>query len=372
MLYQTDTYKEIKQQPDMWRCTADIVSQKVEHFKMFIKQIEERNKGKKLKVLFTGAGSSAYVGDVARMACQSDILKAFDFESVPTTHFVTNPEVYINDDTAYLIVSFARSGNSPETKATVEIANQLTKNAYHLYLTNNKEGFLGLSEENDHVFKIVLPEETNDKSLAMTSSFSSMLFAVYVLFGGTYHDAFFDIAQDNFKWIESKAATVSQLDYSKVFYVGTGLIGELTKEVSLKLNELTSGQIEIARETTLGFRHGPKAGLSDDAIFIMLRSNNTYIRQYEADIIDEVDQVKDKYHIVVLDAQEDDRSHTMTLPQSSSLNDLELALQYLMFGQLLAAKQSVALGLNPDNPSPDGFINRVVKGVTIYPLETTQ
>ncbi|MDU0465469.1 SIS domain-containing protein [Staphylococcus chromogenes] len=370
MLNHTDTYKEIKQQPEMWRRTADIVAQKVESFKAFIKPIEDANQGKKLKVLFTGAGSSAYVGDVARMACHSDFLKAFEFESVPTTHFVTNPEVYIQEDTAYLIVSFARSGNSPETKGTVEIANQLTKHAYHLYITNNKEGFLGASEENDHVFKIVLPDETNDKSLAMTSSFSSMLFAVYVLFGGTYHDSFFDIAHANFDWIEKQAEAVSQLDYSKVFYVGTGLIGELTKEVSLKLNELTSGQIEIARETTLGFRHGPKAGLSEDAIFIMLRSNHTYIRQYEVDIIEEVDQVKDKYQIIVLDAQEEQRPHTLTLPESSNLNDLELALLYLMFGQLLAAKKSVALGLNPDNPSPDGFINRVVKGVTIYPLET--
>ncbi|PWZ97875.1 tagatose-6-phosphate ketose isomerase, partial [Staphylococcus pseudintermedius] len=57
------------------------------------------------------------------------------------------------------------------------------------------------------------------------------------------------------------------------------------------------------------------------------------------------------------------------LPQSESLSDMELALQYLMFGQLLAAQRSNALGLNPDNPSPDGFINRVVKGVTVYPVK---
>ncbi|MFO3689004.1 tagatose-6-phosphate ketose isomerase [Staphylococcus felis] len=372
MLKETHTYKEIKQQPEMWKRTYEIVQSKYSAFEDFVKNIIKTNPDKRLKVLFTGAGSSAYVGDVARMARNTEALTEFEFESVPTTHFVTNPEVYINDDTAYLIVSFARSGNSPETKATVEIANQLTDKAYHLYITNNKEGFLGLSEENDHVFKIVLPDETNDKSLAMTSSFSSMLFAAYILFGGTFNASFFDIARDSFEWIESQADQTSALEFSKVFYVGTGLIGELTKEVSLKLNELTAGQIEIARETTLGFRHGPKAGLSDDSIFIMLRSHNEYIRQYEADIIAEVEQVKDKYHVLVLDGQDSSNEHTVTLPQASTLNDLELALLYLMFGQLLAAKKSVALGLNPDNPSPDGFINRVVKGVTIYPVETAK
>nr|WP_232796254.1 SIS domain-containing protein [Staphylococcus canis] len=356
----------------MWRRTNDIVCAQQSAFETFIQNIVRDNPNKRLKVMFTGAGSSAYVGDVARMARRNDSFKNFDFESVPTTHLVTNPEVYINDETAYLIVSFARSGNSPETKATVEIANQLTHHAYHLYITNNKDGFLGQSEESNHVFKIVLPDETNDQSLAMTSSFSSMLFAVYVLFGGQFYDTFFDVASNHFDWIEDQADQVNAVDFSKVFYVGTGLIGELTKEVSLKLNELTAGQIEIARETTLGFRHGPKAGLSDDAIFIMLRSNEAYIRQYEADIISEVTQVKDRYHVLVLDGQEQDDTHTITLPEAQELNDLELALLYLMFGQLLAAKKSVSLGLNPDNPSPDGFINRVVKGVTIYPLESTK
>lgn len=368
MLKETNTYKEIKQQPEMWKRTYDIVRNKKTDFSKFIEQMANENPNKRLKVLFTGAGSSAYVGDVARMACNTQTLKFFEFESVPTTHFVTNPEIYINDETAYLIVSFARSGNSPETKATVDIANKLTNSAYHLYITNNEDGFLGKSEENEHVFKIILPQETNDKSLAMTSSFSSMLLAVYTLFGGEFDDSFFAIANNYFDWAERQADVVSNLNFSKVFYVGTGLIGELTKEMSLKLNELTAGQIEIARETTLGFRHGPKAGLNDDSIFIMLHSNDEYIRQYEADVVSEINQVKNKYYTLIINSHESSDEHTITLPHAVSLNDFELALLYLIFGQLLAAKKSVALGLNPDNPSPDGFINRVVKGVKIYPL----
>lgn len=370
VLHDTHTYREIKQQPATLKKTYDLVQEQQARFKNFIAKIEQENQGKKLKVLFTGAGSSAYVGDVARMARNTDVLPNFEFESVPTTHLVTDPQLYIDQQTAYLLVSFARSGNSPETKATVEIANQLSSHVYHLFITNNKDGFLGAYNESvNNVFKVILPDETNDKSLAMTSSFSSMLFASYLLFGGKVSQKFFDIASSNFDWLESQAETVSQLDFSKVFYVGTGLIGELTKEVSLKLNELTAGQTEIARETTLGFRHGPKAGLSADAIFIMLRSNQPYRRQYEKDLIQEVGQVKDRYQTYILDGQANENDNTVKLPQSEELTDMELALQYLIFGQLLAAKRSVALGLNPDNPSPDGFINRVVKGVTIYPVE---
>ncbi|MEJ7542055.1 SIS domain-containing protein [Staphylococcus intermedius] len=370
MLYETDTYREIKQQPQTLKKTFDIVRAQQEAFDQFVNRIEQENVGKKLKVLFTGAGSSAYVGDVARMARNTAVMPNFEFESVPTTHFVTDPQLYIDDQTAYLVVSFARSGNSPETKATVEFANELSQNVYHLFITNNKDGFLGAYEaDKDNVFKVILPEETNDKSLAMTSSFSSMLFASYLLFGGTVSPQFFEIAASNFDWLEQQAQAVNALEFSKVFYVGTGLIGELTKEVSLKLNELTAGQTEIARETTLGFRHGPKAGLSKDTIFIMMRSNGAYHRQYEDDLIKEVGQVKDRYKMYILDGQSDAGEHTVQLPQSESLSDMELALQYLMFGQLLAAQRSDALGLNPDNPSPDGFINRVVKGVTIYPVK---
>ena len=145
--------------------------------------------------------------------------------------------------------------------------------------------------------------------------------------------------------------------------------GELTKEVSLKLNELTSGAIEIAKETTLGFRHGPKAGLNDNALFIMLRGANEYQRRYEQDVINEINIPDRNYQILILDGKDEGSEFTITFPDSEGYSDLELTLEYLIFGQLLAFYKSVQLGLNPDNPSPNGFINRVVKGVTIYPFE---
>ena len=49
--------------------------------------------------------------------------------------------------------------------------------------------------------------------------------------------------------------------------------------------------------------------------------------------------VKGKYHILTLESQLTDETHAITLPNSTELTDLELALEYLMFGQLLAAKK---------------------------------
>ncbi|WP_114604240.1 SIS domain-containing protein [Staphylococcus sp. EZ-P03] len=370
MLKTTDTYREIQQQPSVWKKTFDIVKAVSKDFKQFVADIEQNESTQKYKVIFTGAGSSAYVGDIARMAVDNTKFPKWSFESVPTTHFVTNPATYVDADTTYLVVSFARSGNSPETQGTVELFNQLSQHVYHLFITNNKEGFLGRYADEDNAFKVILPDETNDKSLAMTSSFSTMLLSAALLFGSEKADeAYFKNVEQNFDWIDAKASEVAKQQFKKIFYAGTGMQGELTKEVSLKLNELTSGAIEIAKETTLGFRHGPKAGLNDNALFIMLRGANEYQRRYEQDVINEINIPDRNYQILILDGKDEGSEFTITFPDSEGYSDLELTLEYLIFGQLLAFYKSVQLGLNPDNPSPNGFINRVVKGVTIYPFE---
>ena len=48
------------------------------------------------------------------------------------------------------------------------------------------------------------------------------------------------------------------------------------------------------------------------------------------------------------------------------LADAWLAPAWRTFAQLFALHRSAALGLSPDNPFPDGTVNRVVKGVTIH------
>ena len=64
---------------------------------------------------FTGAGTSQYVGDtvVPYLRAHGDT-QAFSFESIGTTDIVAKPEDYLIKDEPTLLVSFARSGNSPK------------------------------------------------------------------------------------------------------------------------------------------------------------------------------------------------------------------------------------------------------------------
>jgi len=60
--------------------------------------------------------------------------------------------------------------------------------------------------------------------------------------------------------------------------------------------------------------------------------------------------------------------HDAVVAGGEKAGDAELAFPYIAFAQMLAFHSSLQLGLTPDNPNPEGLVNRVVKGVTIHPL----
>ena len=57
------------------------------------------------------------------------------------------------------------------------------------------------------------------------------------------------------------------------------------------------------------------------------------------------------------------------VPNVSEDPDALAGLAFVLVAQLLAMNASLELGIQPDTPSPDGQVNRVVKGVTVHPFE---
>jgi tagatose-6-phosphate ketose/aldose isomerase len=55
----------------------------------------------------------------------------------------------------------------------------------------------------------------------------------------------------------------------------------------------------------------------------------------------------------------------------SDASDLALCLPFAVFAQSLALLQSLSLGIRPDTPNTTGAVSRVVRGVSIHPLERT-
>lgn len=369
------TWNEIAQQPGIWKEEVSIVKENIEALGKFIEGV----KGDKVKVIFTGAGSSEFVGNTICSYINSRI----DIEvlSVPTTDIVSMPEQYLDADADIVLVSCARSGNSPESVAAVELADKLVKNIHHIFITCNKDGKLAkISETGENKYLLLMPERTNDKGFAMTGSFSSMVVAgVLVLLRkdldvlGEKVEYVASLVERNLDKIVANAEIVADLDIERIVYLGDGTSKGLAEEIALKVLELTGGKLASFFNTFLGFRHGPKSIVNDKTAIVCLMSNNPYTRIYELDLLKEFKNEGGKKQIIVLDTVYDEEvkanSNYYFSYEDAKLGEMEdifASLSYLVYGQLISLIKSAKLGINPDNPCPTGEVNRVVKGVIIH------
>lgn len=358
------TYTEILNQADTWLEVYNLYEKRKNNIENFLKKV-----GKDCKVIFTGAGTSEYVGNIAL-----DYLKThgeFEFESVATTDLVSAPYLHFEKNQKTLLVSFARSGNSPESLAAVKLGKQIVDDFYNLPITCAKEGKLAQALKDDEDSYVFLePEITNDKGFAMTNSFSSMLLATLLIF---------DTKTQNKKGIVEKISKLGKeiynnleeienlvnFDFNRVVYLGSGPLGKLTKEARLKILELTAGEVATIWESSMGFRHGPKSFVDENTLVISFVSSNPYTRLYDLDILDEIANDKIAKKIIGISNSKLDRDYELIF-EEDGLDDVYLCPAYIIIGQIIALVTSLRVGNTPDNPSRTHTVNRVVKGVTIH------
>ena len=129
------TFNEIHQQPAMWRKELQaLLAAKAEISAFMHKYLTPDT-----DIVLTGAGTSAFIGD-ALLPVMRGMWQ--NVRSVPTTDLITHSEYLLSKERPLLLVSFARSGNSPESVGAVNLANKLCKNVAHVYITCNKNGKL--------------------------------------------------------------------------------------------------------------------------------------------------------------------------------------------------------------------------------------
>lgn len=377
------TIKEITQQPKLWReVYANLAAEqdRIDHFFQTL-----FSKHEKINVMFTGAGTSAFVGEtILPYLEQKGDKQRFSFKSVPTTDLVSNPYYFFESETPTLLVSFARSGNSPESVASVKLGEQLVRDFYQINITCNPKGYLAASSlDNERTLLLLMPEGSNDQGFAMTSSFTCMMLSTLLLFqkeGFRDYQAVVaklaDRVEHMFNTQAEKLQAVADESFQKIVYLGSGPFLGLSHEASLKFLELTAGKLPVYYESPLGFRHGPKSVIDDHTMIVLFLSKHPYTQQYDLDLLKElkadpaqvkltvisdvyvraVDEIADYYFYGDKD-------------ELGSVDDTWLSFEYIARAQLLAVYKSIFLNIKPDNPSPSGSVNRVVKGVTIYNYE---
>ena len=369
----TYTANEIYQQPELWKETLNIVENNKEAINKFL----EKNLNKdNVRIILTGAGTSAYVGDTIYLYLAKKLGKRV--EAIATTDFVSNPDEYIDENANTLLVSYARSGNSPESVGTYDLFEKKVKNLAHIVVTCNKEGELAKkSQEKEGNLVLIMPEKSNDKSFAMTSSFTCMTLATLLLFDIANLEENKKIVEelatkgraslDN-QWKDAKA--ISDLGAERIVYVGSGALKGLCHEMALKNLELTSGKQVTVCESILGFRHGPKSIINNNTLVIFLCSTNYYTALYDYDLIKEVYNDEGTQKVAVLSYFDRENlkeiSHKYITANGSKLDDTFIAFNYIILGQMISFFNSLRLEISPDNPRPDGTVNRVVQGVIIH------
>jgi len=294
-------------------------------------------------------------------------------DAVPTTDIVSNPRLYLNVEQPLLLVSFGRSGNSPESVQAVTLAESLVKDLRHLVVTCNRAGALTTARLRQ-AMTLLLPEETHDVSFAMTSSFTCMMYATLVTFSksGAFDGRVGAIAQSMRRVIQDTRQVLQELaqhKYDRVVYLGSGPFQGLAREATLKLGELTNGAVATCFDSPLGFRHGPKTFVNERTLVIAFVSNDLLTRKYEHDLIDELRRDARAARVIEVTARPRGAGpDTLQVPAMADADDVELLWPYIAVAQLYAFYQSRTLGLSPDNPNKEGTVNRVVQGVRLYPL----
>jgi tagatose-6-phosphate ketose/aldose isomerase len=159
--------------------------------------------------------------------------------------------------------------------------------------------------------------------------------------------------------------------FERVVYLGSNELRGLAREASLKLLELTDGRVVALFDSPLGFRHGPKTIVDADTLVVVLLSNDPHARRYDLDLLRELRNDGRAGRVLALSGRPEPElgADHLALPGVEDAAELALALPYIWFCQSFALLQSLALGLRPDTPSVSGTVNRVVRGVTIYPFE---
>ena len=371
------TTREIRQQPELWAEAFENYKGSEERIAAFLNTVKESTT-ERIRVVFTGAGTSQYVGDilVPYLSQHGDTSK-FIFQSIGTTDIVSSPEQYFSADETTILVSFARSGNSPESVATVDLANKVIKNVYHMTITCAKEGALAKAAVGDERnLLLLMPERSNDAGFAMTGSFSCMTLTGLLVFDESNKTAEKATIVQNLCALgedvlsrEAEIQAIIDRDFERIVYLGSGSLSGLTREAQLKVLELTAGKITTVFDSSLGFRHGPKSFVNEKTLLFDFISNNTYTRQYDVDILEEVNGDQIAAGIIGIGQAGDVNfsGENFVLKQGKGLlPDGYLALAGGVFAQTVSLLSSIKVGNTPDTPSPTGTVNRVVKGVIIH------
>jgi tagatose-6-phosphate ketose/aldose isomerase len=363
------TLREILQQPASWIRTAQQLSEATGGLRDSIE-------GARLLVL-TGSGSSEYAGDCVRLPLQKQL--GVSTLAIGGGAILNSASYPLPPERPGLVISLARSGDSPESVGALSLLLENDPAFRHLIITCNASGKLATTfRGNSRVQVIALDDGTNDRSLVMTSSFTNLVIAAqslgFLSDPNHYQGQCRELSAIACRLIETHfgtLATAARSNFKRVVFLGTGARFGSAREAALKMLEMTAGKVTAMPETYLGLRHGPMSFVHSDTLIVCFLSSESTARAYELDLIRELDQKSlGMMKVVVGDDVPADllrkRDIMIECPGLAETGDDAFPVIDAVVGQLLAFFRCLEEGLRPDSPSESGVINRVVQSFTLH------
>ncbi len=371
------TPQEIAQQPGTWRRTLDRLQAQRNELEAFLVSVGLRGEPEKRPTVFlVGAGTSDYIGrslhHLLRRCWQCEVIP------VASTSLLTDFSDSLVPGRRYLWISFSRSGDSPEGVAVLERALEECPQISHLLVSCNGSGrMMQAVEGRPGCHAIVLDDEVNDRSLAMTSSFTNMVLTGQFLAHISDPAGYALIVNALATAADSLMPQAAQLAHDlvgeghpRVCFVGSGGLAGAAMESALKVLELTAGRVLSMSQATLALRHGPMAALDRDTLLVSFISSQAPRRNYELDLLREIGGkglVRTRVAVSADPRGLAGEAEYVLAPQTAAaIPDACRPVLDVLFGQLLGLFASIHAGLQPDTPSPTGAISRVVPELSIY------
>jgi len=363
---QWSTYAEIQAQPAIWRDWFKVLGPQLPALQEWLRHSRHD------AVWFCGAGTSSFIGETLASYFNSST-KTVRFRAIATTDLVAQPGSYFPTGIKLLVVSFGRSGNSSESIGTLNVLDTLAADADRLHITCNEQGALSTRTVPGPgaLRTIVLPPQTNDVGFAMTSSYTTMLLTALACFDEQAPmplqqsvALLADAATALLQHCTAQAASEQFSMPQRVVFLGSGALSGAARESSLKVLELSAGAIPTLWDSSLGFRHGPKAFMTVATRAYIFVSSDPHTQAYELDVAKEIRAQFGAHTVVTIGPEQ--AGCDVILPTVG--NDAWTCVLYVLLAQFLAMQWSHAMGLNVDHPFANGNLSRVVTGVRLYPF----
>ncbi|MGD9563308.1 MAG: SIS domain-containing protein [Pyrinomonadaceae bacterium] len=371
---------EIRQQPETWKKTFRIFHDRQDEIRSFLDSSGLAGESRStVSVSLIGAGTSDYIGRSLLSLLRSKWKCGVTLNA--STDLLTESDSFVSSspaDTRHLWISFSRSGDSFEGVRVLEQAYDRFPEIRHIIVTCNSAGRMAndLAKGHDNVMCLVLPDEVNDRGLAMTSSFTNMVVAGQCLANiddlGRYQsvvETLSSIAETCLPEIADAASALADQRFERICFLGSGPLKGVADESALKVLELSGGFHSTMSESFLGLRHGPLSWLNKNSLVVGFVSNDPEKAKVELGLLAEIRKKKAAAAVIAVAGESPNVSRHVDLdlsfPIPSGIADDFLPPFYVLFGQCLGLFSSLSLGLMPDSPSADGKIQRVVSNIEI-------